>query len=208
MKAFSLCLIPAALCLFSGLAEAEEEKKNPKKAGSILDRRAREWSADHPFAIGTRTSWWGGRYQSSGVGGHLKLRPWSWIGVEAFSDNFFRDRGDTLQRDHVIGFSLYLPSIIHSKSWFLAPMVGACVDFRFQDSFDGDGPSSSDILFGAHAGLMTEIFLPHGFSLEATAALYGYMGNDAEVDGWRIRTSNDIEFTPVAQLSAGINYYF
>ncbi|MFT5584105.1 MAG: hypothetical protein ACI9VR_001690 [Cognaticolwellia sp.] len=55
---------------------------------------------------------------------------------------------------------------------------------------------------------MAVAYLWGGFALEASASLFGYWGNDAVVDGWSVVADNRLNFCPVGQFSAGLNYYF
>lgn len=167
------------------------------------------WSENHPVALGPRVSAWvGGDYSAPGVGGHLKLRPFDWVGVEAFSDNFALMEGDVVRHDHVIGFSLYFPSLLGSNRWFVSPTLGTCVDFRFAHNLNGDNPATKDILFGLHGGLMAELFVWHGFAVELDATVYAYLGHDTGVERWTSRISNDLEVTWNGLLLGSINYWF
>ncbi len=165
------------------------------------------WSADHPIAIGTRASGWFGDYFAPGLGGHIKIRPWSWLGVELFSDNFARPQDGVWRHDHVIGFSAYLPAILAGDDWFIGPSLGACVDFRFAHP-EGETPSTSDILFGVHGGLMAELFLANGFSMQMNATVYAYIGHETEFERWSAQISNELQVAPQGLVTAGLNYYF
>lgn len=163
---------------------------------------------DHEVGLGTRAGSWIGTYAAPGVGGHLKLRLFEDIGIEAFSDNFARIQDHAWRHDHVIGFSLYAPSLIAGDSWFIAPTLGTCVDFRFAHPIDSDAPSTSDILFGVHGGLMAEAFVGYGFSFEATATMYAYIGHESDVQRWSAEISNELGVTPLGLVLASVNYYF
>jgi hypothetical protein len=176
---------------------------------SLLSSSAREgWSPNHPIALGSRASGWVGDYSAPGIGGHLKIRPFEWIGVEAFADNFALKSEDTFRHDHVIGFSLYLPSLIGNNSFFVSPTLGSCVDFRFEHPLEGDRPAARDILFGVHAGVMAEWFVWQGFALEANATVYGYLGHDTGTERWTSRISNHLEVSWNGLFLASVNYWF
>ncbi len=175
---------------------------------SLLSPTARRgWSADHPIAMGTRASGWVGDYSAPGLGGHLKIRPFEWIGVETFADNFAMVQQETVRHDHVIGFSLYLPSLIGTQTFFVSPTLGSCVDFRFEHPLD-DRPKTRDILFGIHGGLMAEVFIWHGFALELDATVYGYIGHDTGTERWTSRISNHLEVSWNGLFLGSINYWF
>lgn len=177
-------------------------------SAALADESRGAFSLDHPFALGGRVSSWMGGYFAPSLGGHIKLRPWEWVGVEAFSDNFLRVQDDAWRHDHVIGFSLYAPSLIGNDVWYVAPSFGMCVDFRFAHPTEGDRPSVSDILFGVHGGLMFERFVAWGFSVQANATLYAYLGHESSVERWSATLSNDLHVTPIGLVTAGVNYYF
>ena len=166
------------------------------------------WSEDHPIAIGTRASGWIGGYAAPGVGGHLKIRPFEWVGVETFADNFAMKVGEDVRHDHVIGFSLFFPSLIGDRRFFVSPTLGSCVDFRFHEPLDGDRPKTRDILFGIHGGLMSELFVWHGFAVELDATVYAYIGHDTGTERWTSRISNTLEVSWNGLFLASLNYWF
>ena len=168
----------------------------------------RGWSENHPVAIGTRASGWIGDYAAPGVGGHLKIQPFEWIGVEAFADNFAMTAEDTVRHDHVIGFSLYLPSLIGDRSFFISPTLGTCVDFRFVHPLEGDRPATRDILFGIHGGLMSELFVWRGLAVELNATVYAYLGHDTGTERWTSRISNHLEVSWNGLFLGSVNYWF
>lgn len=157
--------------------------------------------------MGGRAASWVGSYVAPGVGGHLKVRPWRTFGLELFSDNFLRPQEGALRHDHVIGFSGYFPSLFGSDRFFVAPTAGACVDFRFAHPSAEDAPSVSDVLFGVHGGLMAELFLPHGFSLELDATITTYLGHDSGVDRWSAVLSNDLKVSAIGLALFSVNLY-
>ena len=166
------------------------------------------WDPGATLAIGTRAGAWMGPYAAPGAGGHLKLRPWSWIGVELFSDNFAWRQQGAWRHDHVIGFGLYAPSLVAGRGWFVAPTLGACVDFRFAHPEQAQAPGTSDILFGVHGGLMAEVFVLEGFSFEASASVYGYVGHETGLERWSARVSNRLDASGIALVTGGVNYWF
>lgn len=191
-------LLTPALCLLSSLAQGTPSATT----------RAPRFDLAHPVALGARTSAWAGSYAAPGLGGHLKIRPWEAFGLDLFSDNFLILQGDSLRHDHVIGFSGYFPTLLAGETWFIAPTGGLCVDFRFAHARGREAPSASAILFGAHAGAMAEVFLEHGFSFQANASGYAYLGHDVEVAGWSATVTEAMSVRPLLHLSLGLNYYF
>lgn len=166
------------------------------------------WHEDHPVAVGTRTAGWVGAYSAPGLGGQIKIRPVEWAGVSLFSDNFIRPQDDAIRRDHVIGFSLFAPAVLGNEKHYIAPALGACVDFRYVHPLEDDAPSVADVLFGAHLGAMAEVWMYKGLSLEMNAAVYEYVGHDTGLSGWSATVSRDLTFSTVGQLTASANYYF
>jgi len=166
------------------------------------------WDSQHKLALGARASGWMGPYAAPGAGGHIKVRPWEVLGIELFSDNFATRQREAWRHDHVIGFSLYAPSLIAGSGWFLAPTAGACVDFRFAHPDLAGAPSTSDVLFGVHGGLMLEVFLLEGFSAEFNATMYGYLGHQTGLERWSAKVSNGLSTSAVGLATAGVNYWF
>jgi hypothetical protein len=163
---------------------------------------------DSRFAIGGRAGSWLGPYNSPGVGGHLKFLFVDWLGIETFSDNFVWVQEDAWRHDHVIGFSLYAPTLLAGQRWYVSPSFGNCVDFRFAHPIHGDAPSVSDILFGLHGGLMGEAFIGHQLSVQAAATVFAYVGHDATVERWSATVSNALGWSAVAQTTLSANLYF
>lgn len=191
------------LMLLSTLAAAESLTTDTPSARGA-------YSPEHPVALGTRTALWQAGYSAPGLGGHIKFQPKHKVGVEGFWNSFARPIDSVLRHDHVIGFHLYSPLIGNTRR-SLSPTFGSCVDFRYASPIGekkGQAPTAADIRFGVHAGLMAEAYLWGGFALEASASLFGYWGNDAGVDGWSAVADNRLNFSPVGQFSAGLNYYF
>jgi hypothetical protein len=191
-------LLPLLTLLLAGPAAAA-----PPAAEAVSG-----WDPDTTLAIGTRAGAWVGPYAAPGAGGHIKLRPWSWVGVELFSDNFAWRQEDAWRHDHVIGFSLFAPSLVAGRGWYVAPTFGACVDFRFAHPDQAQAPGTSDILFGVHGGAMAEVFVLEGFAFEVNAALYGYVGHETGLERWSARVSNALGGSAVGLLTAGVNYWF
>jgi hypothetical protein len=161
-----------------------------------------------PVALGTRASGWFGGYSAPGLGGHIKLRPFEWVGVEAFLDNFAMTQEEAIRHDHVIGFSLFFPSLLGNRSFYVSPTLGTCVDFRFAHPTEGDQPATKDILFGLHGGLMAELFVWRGIALELNATVYAYLGHETELERWTSRISNDLQITWNGLLVGTLNYWF
>lgn len=194
-------LLPIVLLLPTSTAIAET---GPEAAATAEAPRR----PGHGVAIGVRGSGWVGPYAAPGLGGHIKVRPWEALGIELFSDNFAMRQEDAWRHDHVIGFSLYAPSLITGEEWFLAPTFGACVDFRFAHPDQAEAPSTSDILFGLHAGAMLEVFLLEDFAFEANGTVYSYLGHETGLERWSARVSNELGVSWVGLVTAGFNYWF
>jgi hypothetical protein len=196
--------------------EVEVEGEGARLAEDAVDAvdvltgkgRPTGWHPDHPVAVGTRTAAWVGAYGAPSVGGHVKIRPVEWIGVEAFSDNFIWVQGDSLRRDHIIGFSIYAPSLLGDEKRFIAPMLGTSLDFRFANDLDVQDSNGDDVLFGAHVGLMAEVFVFKGLSLELTGQVAGYMGQHTDLGHWNDHSDSALAFATVGQATASANYYF
>ena len=160
---------------------------------------------ERPIALGSRAGMWMGPYQGPLVGGHLKLRASPVLGLDGFADNALAIRNGVARHDHIIGFSAYTPALIGNDAWYLSPTLGACVDFRMTTPLERT-PGNSDVLFGAHGGAMFEAALGRGWSFQSTATLYGYVGNDSDIDQWTASSSNRLHVSAVGQVLAGLNF--
>jgi hypothetical protein len=165
-----------------------------------------------PIALGSRAGVWTGPYSAPMVGGHIKIAASEKVGLEGFSDHTLLVRDGVARHDHILGFHAYTPALLGAERWFVSPTIGACVDFRI-DSPTGDrasrAPSTTDVLFGTHAGGMAEIALGRGWSLETTATGFLYFGNATGPDeggAWRAGASNQLKTSAVAQVLGSINY--
>ena len=50
---------------------------------------------------------WIQRSLEPGVGGHIRFRPLSWVGVELSTDHFFTVDQPLARRDHIVGADLF-----------------------------------------------------------------------------------------------------
>jgi hypothetical protein len=160
----------------------------------------------HPIAFGSRAGAWAGAYTAPLVGGHVKLKPTRGLGFEGFADHTLRLSDGVARHDHVIGFSAYTPKLLGSDVAFLSPTVGACVDFRVDTPTTERRPSSTDILFGLHAGLMGEVALSEGFSVESNLDAFVYWGNGLGREGWASTTSPSLRREGFGMLTVSLNY--
>lgn len=178
-------------------ALAAEEARPPREAA---------WSARHPVALGVRGLVWGGEYVAPGFGGHLRLRPWRRLGVELFADHAHRLAGEARVHDNIIGFHAFVP-LLGARRIYLAPTLGACVDFRLIHP-TGGGPDASLVRFAPHAGAQLEAYVAGGLAVEVAGTVYAYIGNDADVAGWQASTSSRLSVTPTVQATVAVNYAF
>ena len=185
--------------LLCAMAIAEEPASD-----RVPDGSRDTWSKEHPLSVGSRLGMWRNGYTAPGFGGHAKVRPVRYLGVEGFWDNFVAFNDDVLLHDHIIGFSIFSP-LLGNERGFLGPTAGLCVDFRFADPMGTEAPTASDVQFGAHAGLMSEIYIRSGISLELTAMGTRYLGNGATSEGWTASASNTLSWTGAMQGTASVN---
>ena len=165
------------------------------------------WSRQHPVALGVRGGVWMGEWAAPGIGGHIKVRPFKRFGIELFADNYLMVEHKTAWHNHVIGFSLYTP-IVARERWNLSPTLGMCADFAFATPVGRQASGLADIRFGVHGGALFEVFVGHGFSVQAQATLYAYFGNYGQQEGWSAFGSDQLSVRPVGQLTAAASYYF
>ena len=159
------------------------------------------------FALGGRATGWLGGYASPGLGGRLQIRAFEDLGLQLFSDNYLREVEAGSWRDHVIGFGLYMPTLLETGDLYLAPVLGACVDFRFARSSHPDAPETGDVWFGVHAGALTELFVHRHLSVTLEAELYGYVGHESTNEAWSAEVRDTLGLQMVAQLAVGANLW-
>jgi len=159
-----------------------------------------------PLAVGTRMGAWTGPYTAPALGGHVKLRASDAVGLTGFADHTLRIEQGIARHDHVIGFSAWSPALIGTDAWYLSPTVGACVDFRIDSPVAGQRtPANHDVLFGAHAGLTTEVALAPRLSAEANAQAFAYVGNAMATGDWTASSSPGLHPSAVVQLLGSLN---
>lgn len=172
------------------------------------EERPAAYSPAHPFALGMRSAVWAQRSLEPGVGGHLRWRPISWLGVELSTDHFFSVDQPAARRDHVVGADLFL-SVIGDDRFFIAPTAGALLDVRVTEAVAPSADDTVQPLAGAHAGLMGEIYVVDGlaaFAAGKAGALVGAAGEvvlseDAHISG-------EVFVEPFGIVTLGGSYYF
>jgi hypothetical protein len=192
----------SALLAMSLATAASSPPEVPEETRQLVQR----WTPRHPVAIGARGAWWAGAYQSGGFGGHVDVRLMRRFGVQLYADVLLRLEPELHRRDHVIGFDLYVP-VGKAEAWWIAPTLGACVDFRVLTQPQG-GPDARDVRFGVHAGLKGHVALIGGLGLELIGTFTTYVGRDLQIDGWETQASTRFQVEPVGQLTAAITYSF
>lgn len=163
------------------------------------------WDPAHPVQIGANLGAWAGQHAAPGVGGDLSLRPTAGFGLDLFWNSFASVQQPWLWHDHVIGFSLFAPSLLGSEGWFLAPTFGSCVDFRFQSPMAAGAPRASDVGFGVHGGGMLELHLGGPVSLEVESMATLYLDNGAMAEEWRVTASDRVRTRWVGQGTVGLS---
>ena len=163
------------------------------------------WEAAHPVQLGGNVGFWQSDYAAPGIGGDLSVRPVAALGVDLFWNSFANVEDVWLWHDHVIGFSLFAPSLLGSERFFLSPTFGSCVDFRFQSPLTDNAPKASDLAFGTHAGGMLEVRLGGPVSLEAEAMATIYWDNGVTAEAWRLSPSEGLLARGVVQSTLGLS---
>ncbi len=143
-----------------------------------------------------------GSYFGGGVGGRIRVEPWSWIGVDLFGEALLVESPTGVRHDHPIGFNLYVPFTFGRVR--LRPLLGMCVTFSFIHPTEPDAPRADDVLFGAHLGAGFEVALHHRLSFFAEAKAVMWVGHDRSVQGWTGAVGNDITPFMVGQGNVGL----
>lgn len=172
------------------------------------------------WGLGARGGVWSGEHRAPSLGGHLRIQPWSRVGVELFEQSAARAdrRAETLWHAHVIGFHLLVPLLPKDRpgatggrppagATALGATVGACVAAEALTPYGSDRPSVVDLRFAPHAGLFIERGISRHLSagLRATGLLYA--GNAPALDGWSATTSNRLSLDPVGELHAAVTLW-
>ena len=178
----------------------------PDEAGD--DDRPAAYSPAHPFALGARSGVWIQRSLEPGVGGHIRFRPLSWVGVELSTDHFFTVDQPLARRDHVVGADLFL-SLVGDDRFFIAPTVGGLLDVRVTEASAPARDDSVQPLAGVHGGLMGEVYVVDGLAVSAAGKAGVFIGAAGEVsltDDAHI--AGEVFVEPFGIATLGGSYYF
>lgn len=171
------------------------------------------------IGLGARMDIWRGQQrQAPGIGGHLRLQPWKWTGLELFWDSFGRkeeiaqggqtgNRESALWHTHVIGFHLLFPLLNGAKTQ-AGPDLGACVAVEAWSPSSTPTPGIADLRFAPHLGLFLDHSLSTHWALGARATGFMYMGNRPQIEGWSATSSNRLHIEPTLQLTGSLTRWF
>ncbi|MFT4624304.1 MAG: hypothetical protein ACI8PZ_002963 [Myxococcota bacterium] len=162
---------------------------------------------DHTVALGARGSVWVSDYRSPGLGGHVDLRPWRNLGLQAFADHYALLGTEHTRHDYVLGFTLYRP-LVGGDTMFLAPTLGSCVDLSFQRDPTRQTPSSSDVQWGVHAGVMAQWAVEPWLLVQLTGSATAYIGNQTARDGWSTVASTGLHPSVAARFGGAAAWRF
>ncbi len=180
----------------SALAEEEVEVRQ------VVEKKS---PFDNILGLGAYGAGKGGAYSGGGVGGRIRLEPWSWLGVDLFGEALLIDSPTGIRHDHPIGFNLYVP--IRLGPVRLRPLLGACVTFSFIHPTEPDAPRADDVLFGAHAGVGFELALHRRLSFFVEGKAIVWVGHDRSVQGWTGAVGNEMTPFVVGQGNVGLMFH-
>lgn len=164
------------------------------------------YSPAHPLAVGVRSAVWLQRSLEPGLGGHLRWRPFSWVGVELSTDHFFSVNQAIARRDHMVGADLFL-SFIGDDEFFVAPTAGVSLDVRVTE--DAASDVTVQPLAGAHCGVMGELYLVDSLAAFAAAKAGALIGAAGEISlSEDAHVSGEVFIEPVGIITLGASYYF
>jgi hypothetical protein len=208
------------LDLGAGSAHADlDVSLGAEAAESESEGRADGYSPSHPFALGLRSAVWIQRSLEPGVGGHLRWRPISWLGLEVSTDHFFAVSKPARQspaqpdqpeprRDHMVGGDAFL-AVIGDEEFFIAPTAGVSLDVRVTEPKGAGEDATVQPLAGGHAGLMGELYLIDGLAAFAAAKAGVLVGAAADVVlSEDAHVSGKVFVEPVGFVTLGASYYF
>ncbi len=159
---------------------------------------------DRSFAIAGYGTSWAGSYAGAGVGGRIRIEPWTHFGIDLFGEALLVDTPHGLRHDHPIGFNLYVPLRLN-EDWRFRPLLGMCVVASFIEAEKEGAPRADDVLVGAHAGAGVERAIGSRFSAFLEVQGSGWMGHDRAVQGWTGAVGNDLKPFAVAQAMLGLS---
>ncbi len=149
---------------------------------------------------------WEGDYTAIGLGGRARAELGETIGVDVFAELADVEIPDTVRRDLVIGFDLYVP-FSPLPGLRLRPLFGFCADFSFVDPHHDLAPRSDDIGFGVHAGAGAEVGLGQDWSVFADVQQVAWFGHDRSASAWTGTLDGDIELSTLTQGRVGIQLH-
>lgn len=176
-------------------APADVAKAAPTEPTSPFDR---------VFAIAGYGTSWAGSYAGGGVGGRIRIEPFSRFGIDLFGEALIVQTPHGLRHDHPIGFNIYVPFRL-DEVWRLRPLLGMCVVASFIEPEEKRAPRADDVLVGAHGGIGFERALGSHFSVFVEAQGSVWMGHDRAVQGWTGAVGNEMKPFAVAQAMLGVS---
>lgn len=179
---------------------------NAAHADAPQPARSPPATLDRPFAIASYTAGWLGSYSAIGVGGRVRVEPFSMLGVEVFGEAVGVDWSGAFRHDWQIGFDLYVPLRLASDVR-LRPMFGFCSVFSFIEPPTSNAPRADDILFGAHVGLGLEGKLSDDVSAFVETHGVGWAGHARNTRAWTAGIEDSYTFFTTLRVLLGLTWH-
>lgn len=196
MRPFLALVLAATLPPFTALAE-EPAAVAAHHSASPFDRT---------FGLGVYATGWAGAYGAGGLGGRVRVEPWTRLGIDLFGEAYLVTTPSGIRHDHPIGFNLYSPFRFGSVVR-LRPLLGMCVVASFIGPSTPNAPRADDVLFGAHLGGALDLALHDRLSFFAEAKGVVWLGHDRTVQGWTGAVGGEVVPFVIAQAQIGFTVH-
>lgn len=161
---------------------------------------------DRTFGFGAYATGWAGAYGAGGLGGRVRVEPWSRLGIDLFGEAYLVASPSGIRHDYPIGFNLYTPFRLGAVVR-VRPMLGMCVVASFIEPSTPNAPRADDVLVGAHLGGGLELALHDRLSFFAEAKAVVWMGHDRTVQGWTGAVGGEVQPFVVGQGQIGLTVH-
>lgn len=162
---------------------------------------------DRTFGLGAYATGWAGAYGAGGVGGRIRVEPFSFLGIDLFGEALLVPVERGVRHDHPIGFNLFVPfrfgNVVRVR-----PLLGMCVTASFFHPDEPLAPRADTILFGVHGGVGLELALHDRLSFFTEAKTVVWFGNDRTVGGWTGNVEGVVRPFLVGQAQLGFTFHF
>jgi hypothetical protein len=160
------------------------------------------------LALGVYASHWRGDYDSTGVGGRIRIEGLFGLdlGLDLYTEVLDVDLPAGSRTDVPLGFNLFVPFAL-SDVFRLRALGGLCAMFSFAEGDGIRGADADDVLFGYHIGGGVELGLGRQVSLFVDGIYQGYFGHERDTDAWSGNLKSELSRSDFVQVLAGLQVH-